>query len=133
MNKKNLLIIDDEKDLCDVIKSKFEGVGFNVILEYNGGAGFQQVQKAKPDCILLDIRMPDEDGLTFLRRLRSYRDNDPEQEKMIRQTPVIVLTAAGKGMRSLFEVEGISDFVEKPFDTAELVDRVTRAIQKRAK
>ena len=126
---KRLLIIDDEPDICEVLKAKFEKLGFIVSTAFDGAKGLAQVLRDLPDCILLDIRIQiGEDGLTFLRRLRGYRAEDPDQEARIRKIPVIILTAAGSQMRQLFQMEGISDYVEKPFDTEDLERRIQRVV-----
>ncbi len=126
---KRLLIIDDEKDVSEVLKFKFEKLGFQVQLSFDGLEGFQKASIFKPHCILLDIRMPREDGLTFLRKLRAYRDEDPEIQTSLRKTPVIVLTAASESMKSLFQMEGISDYLEKPYDFEVLTNRIEKSIE----
>ena len=126
---KRLLIIDDEKDVSEVLKFKFEKLGFQVQLSFDGLEGFQKALLFKPHCILLDIRMPREDGLTFLRKLRAYRDGDPALQSNLRKTPVIVLTAARDSMKSLFQVEGISDYLEKPYDFEVLKGRIEQSIE----
>lgn len=125
---KRILIIDDEKDVCEVLKFKFEKAGFQAQIAFDGFDGEQKVASFNPHCILLDIRMPREDGLTFLRKLRAYRDDDPEKQGRIRQIPVIVLTAASPHMKSLFQAEGISDYIEKPFDFMVLKEKVLQVI-----
>ena len=126
--KKRVLIIDDELDICEVLKTKFQRYGFDVLVAHEGREGFQKVKDEKPDCVLLDIRIPiGEDGLTFLRRIRSYRSEDPKEQNRIRKLPVIVLTAAGEGMKPLFQAEGISEFVEKPFDSEDLKVKILKA------
>lgn len=120
-NKKCILIIDDEDDVCQIIKEKFEQLGYTVLIAYEGAEGFRKTQEGKPDCVLLDIRIPKgEDGLTYLRRLRSCNHQDLQEQTRMRKTPVIVLTGAGTSMKALFELEGISGFVEKPFNVTNL-------------
>ena len=117
--KKRLLVIDDEVALCEVLKARLETFGYSVTTANDGRHGWEQALKSPPDLILLDIRMPEEDGYTFLRRLRSFRNpENQDQEKKIRQLPVIVVTATGEGMKSLFEQEQISAYITKPIDSA---------------
>ena len=128
--KKRLLIIDDEPDICEILRVKFEYEGYQVWIAHEGFSGFELAKREKPNCILLDIRIPGgQDGLTFLRRLRSYRDPDPAEQKRMRGIPVVILTAAGDHMRPLFEAEGISDFIEKPFDSKELRLRIEKFLR----
>ncbi|MBU9889354.1 MAG: response regulator [Candidatus Omnitrophica bacterium] len=131
-DKKTLLIIDDEDDVCQIVKEKFESLGFVVFTAADGGEGFKRTEETKPDCVLLDIRIPKgEDGLTYLRKLRSYRHDNLQEQARLRKTPVIVLTGAGASMQSLFELEGISGFIEKPFDLASLQGKVDRVLNRR--
>lgn len=77
--------------------------------------------KSPPDVILLDIRMPEEDGYTFLRKLRSFRHaEDLTKQEIIRKISVIVVTGVGEGMKALFEQERISAYITKPIDSAAL-------------
>ena len=118
---KRILILDDEASLCEVLKARLEMFGYAVTTSGNGQEGWKKIQDTPPDLILLDIRMPEEDGFTFLRKLRSFRDaENPDRENKIRNVPVIVVTGTGEGMKSLFEQERISAFVTKPIDTAVL-------------
>jgi len=122
---KCVLVIDDEDDVCELIREKFEQLGYKVLIAFDGAEGFQKTEEEKPDCVLLDIRIPKgEDGLTYLRRLRSYCHGDPQEQARIRRTPVLVLTGAGTSMKTLFESEGISGFIEKPFEVAELQSKI---------
>lgn len=124
-NKKCLLIIDDEDDVCQIVKEKFEHLGYKVLTANEGAEGFIKTEEGKPDCVMLDIRIPKgEDGLTYLRKLRSYRHDDLDEQAKIRKTPVIMLTGAGATMQQLFELEGISGFIEKPFDLSNLQSKV---------
>ncbi|MFA5159867.1 MAG: response regulator [Candidatus Omnitrophota bacterium] len=129
-SKKCLLVIDDEDDVRQIVKEKFELLGYKVLTALDGAEGFRKTEEGKPDCVLLDIRIPKgEDGLTYLRKLRSYRHDDLHEQARIRKTPVIMLTGSGAAMQPLFEVEGISYFIEKPFDLASLPGKVEHALR----
>ena len=131
-NKKCLLIVDDEDDVCQIVKEKFEHLGYRVLTANDGAEGFVKTEEGKPDCVLLDIRIPKgEDGLTYLRKLRSYRHDDLEEQIRVRKTPVIMLTGAGGTMQPLFELEGISGFIEKPFDLSNLQSKVEHVLKLR--
>ncbi len=127
--KKRILVIDDERDVCEILKVKLQNQGFEVNLAHDGSEGFKKVLQFQPDCVLLDIRMsPGEDGLTFLRKLRSYRDEeDSALQTRVRRIPVIILTAASGQMQPLFQQEGISGFIEKPFDAEVLKNLLLKA------
>lgn len=129
-NKKCLLIIDDEDDVCQIVKEKFEHLGYKVLTANDGAEGFQKTEEGKPDCVLLDIRIPGgEDGLTYLRKLRSYRHEDIQVQTQVRKTPVIMLTGTGATMQSLFELEGIKGFIEKPFDLINLQTKIEHILR----
>ena len=118
---KRILILDDEAALCEVLRARLEMFGYVIFTASNGREGLEQVSANTPDLILLDIRMPEEDGYTFLRKLRSFRDpDDAAREEKIRQVPVIVITGTGEGMKSLFEQERISAYITKPIDSVVL-------------
>jgi DNA-binding response OmpR family regulator len=130
--KKRILIIDDEDDVCRTVKEKFELSGFQVLMAADGAEGFKKTEEEKPDCVLLDIRIPrGEDGLTYLRKLRSYRHEDLKEQARMRKIPVIMLTGAGTAMQPLFELEHISGFIEKPFDLANLQYQVENILKLR--
>ncbi len=129
--KKRILVIDDEEDVCHIIKEKFIMLGYEVTTAPEGGEGFEKTLREKPDAVLLDIRIPKgEDGLTYLRELRTYRHQDPQEQSRIRSTPVVILTATGTSMQPVFESEGISGFIEKPFDVDDLYNKVRKVLEK---
>ena len=131
-DKKTILIVDDEDDVCQIVKEKFGSLGYTVVTASDGSEGFKRTEESKPDCVLLDIRIPKgEDGLTYLRKLRSYRHDNLQEQARVRKTPVVVLTGAGASMQSLFELEGISGFIEKPFDLTNLQSKVERILKLR--
>ncbi len=82
--KKTILVIEDELDLCKILKEKFEYEGFNIIEAHNGESGLNVALKEHPDLILLDIVMPIMDGVTMLKKLR--------EDKWGKHVPVIILT-----------------------------------------
>ena len=128
-NKRCLLIIDDEDGVCQIIKARCEPLGYKVLIAHEGAEGLRKAEEEKPDCVLLDIRIPvGEDGLTFLRRIRSYRHDDPQEQTRMRKTPVIVLTATGNAMQTAFEMEGISGFIEKPFNVTSLHRKIQQVL-----
>ncbi|HOE68414.1 MAG: Alkaline phosphatase synthesis transcriptional regulatory protein PhoP [Candidatus Omnitrophica bacterium ADurb.Bin314] len=131
-NRKCILIIDDEDDVCRIVKTRFEAVGYKVVTANEGAEGFKQTETHKPDIVLVDVRIPcGEDGLTYLRKLRSYRHDNIDLQTKIRKTPVIILTGFGATMQSLFEMEGISGYIEKPFDLVNLQSKIEGVLKLR--
>ena len=114
-----VLVVDDENALCEVLKARLETFGYLASVAFNGRQAWDQVLADPPDLILLDIRMPEEDGYTFLKRLRSYREPaNHEREQRFRKLPVIVMTGTGEGMKPLFEQENIAAYITKPIDSS---------------
>ena len=115
---KKILVIDDEPELVKALKIRLESEGYEVIAAYDGEEGIMKAREENPDLIVLDIMMPRMDGFTTLKELkkRYTKKNRP-------LPPVIVLTAKPK-MQDLFATEGIKDYVVKPFEHQDLLDRI---------
>jgi len=115
------LIIDDEVQIRRLLGVALEGAGYAVHHAESGSQGLQAVAHVRPDVILLDLGLPDLDGITVLRRLREWS-----------QTPVLVLTVRDNEQDKVAALDaGADDYVTKPFGTAELLARL-RAAQRRA-
>lgn len=120
MNPKTVLVVDDEEHLLSVVKAYLIRNGFQVLTARNGREALSLALKKSPDLILLDLMMPEMDGLEFLRR---YREDC--------QTPVIMLTARVDESDKVIGLElGADDYVTKPFSPRELIARV-RAVLRR--
>lgn len=111
--RKTLLIIDDEKDMGRMLREYFELMGYRVMLAENGLTGIEKAG-TQPDLILLDINMPDIDGLEVCRRIRAHVT-----------CPILFLTARVENQDKLdgFAAGG-DDYIVKPFDIDELGARV---------
>jgi len=121
--KKTVLVVDDEKDLRDLLDYNLSQAGFRVQTAMDGATAVASVRREKPDLVLLDVMMPELSGTEVLKILRS----DPGA----RDIPVILLTARGEEIDRLLGFElGADDYVTKPFNVRELILRV-RAILKR--
>lgn len=120
MGKKKILVVDDEADLVDLVKTRLETGGYEVITAHDGIEGLSKARVECPDLLILDIGMAQMDGYTVLQKMR-----EDEKTKGI---PVIMLTAHGK-MKDLFEIEGISDYIVKPFDPQDFLSRVARVLK----
>jgi len=122
MANKKILIVDDEILLVDLLKMRLEDNGYDVASAHDGFEGLSKAVQMCPDLIILDINMEGMDGYTMLREVRK---NDH-----IKDVKVIMLTASGK-KRDLFEKEGISDYITKPFDTEDFCSRVDEVLKKK--
>ena len=122
MAAKKILIVDDEVMLVELLKIRLEDNGYDVTSANDGFEGLSKAIEMSPDLIILDINMEGMDGYTMLKEIRR---NDHTKN-----TNVIMLTASGK-KRELFEKEGISDYITKPFDTEDFISRVNAVLGKK--
>ena len=121
MSKKKILIVDDEIELVELLKIRLEASGYEVVTAHSGLEGLSRATSEVPDLIVLDIAMPEMDGYTTLQKLK--------EEEKTKAIPIIMLTAYAK-MKSLFEMEGVSDYIVKPFDPPDLLSRIDKALKK---
>ncbi len=114
-----LLTIDDSKTIRLILKRAFNGYACTLVEASNGEEGLKVAEEQKPDLIILDITMPQMDGIQMLTQLRARGDN----------TPVMMLTAEG-GADSIEKAShlGISDYIAKPFQNEALVEKVQKII-----
>jgi len=116
-----ILVIDDDESLRDTIGLMLEKEGFRPVLVEDGAAGLEQANSAKPNLILVDLRMPGINGVDVCKQLRSRGAT----------TPVIVLSALCDEIDKVLLLEiGADDYVVKPFGTRELLARI-RALLRR--
>ena len=120
MSQNRILVVDDDKNICELLRLYLEKEGFNVILAFDGAEGVSKFTKENPDLILLDIMMPNMDGWQVCREIRKTSE-----------CPIIMLSAKGETIDKVLGLElGADDFVVKPFDSKEVVARI-KAILRR--
>ncbi len=120
-----LLIIEDEPELVNVLRSYLEKAGYSVLSASRGDTGLKTWELKKPDLVILDLSLPGMDGLDVAREIR--RQGDAESS-----TPIIMLTARVEEADRLVGLElGADDYITKPFSPREVVARV-RAVLRRA-
>jgi two-component system OmpR family response regulator len=118
----HVLVIDDDREHRLLIAQLLRGGGFRASLAANTATAQKLVKAAPPDLILLDVMLPDEDGLAFCRRIRAASG-----------LPVIMLTALGQGPHRVAGLDsGADDYIAKPFDPDELLARI-RAVLRRTR
>lgn len=124
MIQKRIMVIDDEKDIVDLISYNLELEKFAVIKAYDGESALEMLESVKPDLIILDLMLPVIRGLEVCRLIRK----NPETESI----PIIMLTARGDDMDRIIGFEmGADDYIVKPFNLKELIARI-RAVLRRA-
>jgi two-component system, OmpR family, KDP operon response regulator KdpE len=118
---RSALIIDDEKQIRRLLRIALEEAGHQVYEAETGQAGLTEIVQRRPDAVLLDLGLPDMDGIRVLRRLREWSD-----------VPVLILSVRDDPDEKVAALDaGADDYVTKPFDTAELLARV-RVAQRRS-
>lgn len=119
--QKTILVVDDKANVRQLLDDYLTQQGFHIVTATNGREALYAARQENPDCILLDIMMPEMDGLQFLEHYR--------REKTV---PVIILTARDEESDTVVGLElGADDYVLKPFRVRELVARI-RAVLRRA-
>jgi len=120
-----VMVIEDEKEIRDLVRYNLERAGYRVSTASDGEAGLRDLFASRPDALVLDLMLPGQSGLEILRELRG--------EPLTRDIPVIVLTARGAEMDRLLGFEhGADDYLTKPFSVRELIARV-KALLRRSK
>ena len=121
---KKVLIIDDDPNIVKMLESRLKANSYEVATALNGFEGLDKVREEKPDLIILDIVMPKMDGYTFIQELKT---REVDADEPVKRTPIIVITAKEK-MQDLFKMEGVKDYIVKPFAADELLEKVQKYI-----
>ena len=120
MMDKKILVIDDDKNICEMLKIYMENEGYEVKTANDGAEGVNYFKMYEPDIVLLDIMLPKKDGWQVCREIRE-----------IAPKPVIMITAKGDVFDKVLGLElGADDFVVKPFDMKELSARVKAVLRR---
>jgi phosphate regulon transcriptional regulator PhoB len=120
-----VLIVEDEPDIRDLLVFHLEREGYQVVKCRNGEEALRAAHASPPDLVLLDLMLPEMDGLEVCRRLRQ----DPATQSL----PIVMLTARGDEVDRVLGLEmGADDYVVKPFSPRELIARI-RAVLRRAR
>jgi DNA-binding response OmpR family regulator len=117
---KTILVVDDEFKIVQIARDYLEHAGFSVLTAGDGKSALAAARSAKPDVVILDLGLPEMDGLDVARALR--KDSD---------VPIIMLTARGEETDKLVGLElGADDYITKPFSPKELVARVRTLLRR---
>jgi len=122
--KEKILAVDDDPDILKLLQYNLEKEGFSVITAANGQEALRLVRSQPPQAIILDLMLPEVDGLEVCRQIK--------RDESLSQVPILMLTAKGEEMDRVVGFElGADDYITKPFSPRELVLRV-KAILKRS-
>ena len=120
--RKRILVVEDERDIAELIRLHLEDLNFAVTISSDGNAGLRQASSRRWDLIILDLRLPGIDGLEICRRIRQNSSS----------VPILMLTSKSSELDRVVGLEiGADDYVTKPFSVLELIARV-KAILRRA-
>ena len=121
--RSTILVVDDEEEICDLVRYNLAREGYRVVVEHDGEAGLERVFKSTPDLLVLDLLLPKLSGLEVMQAIR--------KEPRVRDLPVLVLTARSTEMDKLVGFErGADDYLTKPFSPKELVARVAAILRR---
>jgi two-component system phosphate regulon response regulator PhoB len=124
--KARILVVDDEKDLVNLVRYNLEKDGYEVVCAYDGSSVLNSVWSQRPDLIILDLMLPDRSGYDICRDLKADSGTRP--------IPIIMLTARSSEYNRVTGFEcGVEDYVIKPFSPKELVLRVKAILARTGK
>ena len=122
-NQKTVLIVEDEKNIVDILRFNLQREHYNTCEAYDGASGLEKARTENPDLILLDVMLPKMNGFDVCRTLREEGNN----------VPVIILTAREEEADKVLGLEiGADDYITKPFSMRELIARVGANIRRTA-
>ena len=120
MDNQRILVVDDDRNICELIRLYLEKEGFSVTLAYDGQAALSLFKESTPSIVLLDVMLPKMDGFQVCREIRR-----------ISNIPIIMLTAKGETFDKVLGLElGADDYMVKPFENKELVARIKAALRR---
>jgi len=123
MPKKKILVIEDDRDISELIVYNLEREGYEVACLYEGGHAVDFVHKRKPDLIILDLMLPEVDGIDICRTLKSGNDT--------KHIPIVMLTAKSEEADVVVGLQmGADDYIPKPFSPKVLVARIKAIIRR---
>ncbi len=122
MPQNKILIVDDDTNICELLRLYIEKEGFKTLIANDGEEAVDTARKEAVDLILLDIMLPKLDGWQVCREIRKFSD-----------VPIIMITAKGEVFDKVLGLElGADDYIAKPFDTKEVVARIKAVLRRTA-
>src|ERR1700733_3900267 len=125
MAKKKILVIEDDRDISELISYNLEREGYEIACLYDGSQAIDFVHKRKPELIILDLMLPEVDGIEICRTLKS----DPNTKHI----PIVMLTAKSEEADMVVGLQmGADDYIPKPFSPKVLVARIKAIVRRMA-
>ena len=123
MIKKRILVIEDDRDIVELVRYNLEKDGYQVFTATDGAIGMAQVKKSPPDLLVLDLMLPKLSGLEICKEVR--------RDAALNRLPILILTARGEEADRVVGLElGADDYVTKPFSPREFVARVKALLRR---
>lgn len=123
MDKKRILLVDDEVQLVEVVKMRLEANNYEVILAYDGQEALDKARKAKPDLIILDLMLPKIDGYKVCRMLKF--------DEKYKNIPIVMFTARAQESDEKLGLEvGADAYIVKPFEPEMLLGKIAELLSK---
>lgn len=120
MASEKVLIVDDDKNICELLRLYLEKEGFQTVIVNDGESAITVFKEENPDIMLLDIMLPLLDGWQVCREIRKFSDK-----------PIIMITAKGETFDKVLGLElGADDYISKPFETKEVVARIKAVLRR---
>lgn len=116
MKRPRVVVVEDEPEMLDIIRVNLEQAGYEVIQAHDGLEGYEAVEREIPDAVILDLNLPNMSGFRLAKLLR----RDPKWKRV----PLIVATAFTFEEVEDLANEGVDGFITKPFDPADLVNKL---------
>lgn len=122
MNNEKILVVDDDQNICELLRLYLEKAGYDVVIANDGSAAVSAFKTENPALVLLDIMLPKMDGWQVCREIRKFSN-----------VPIIMLTAKGEVFDRVLGLElGADDYVVKPFDAKEVTARIKAVLRRTA-
>ena len=120
MEQVKILVVDDDENICELLRLYLVKEGYNVVCAFDGADAISKFENEKPSLILLDIMLPKLDGWQVCREIRKSS-----------QVPIIMITAKSETFDKILGLElGADDYISKPFDTKEVIARVKAVLRR---
>jgi two-component system, OmpR family, response regulator VicR len=125
--RKKILIVEDDKDIAELVKLVLETENFEVEAELNPESAYEKAKSSRPDAIMLDLLMPRMDGWTIFKKLREDHSFD--------DVPIAILTGKSQQVDQMvgLHIMNVDAYITKPFGKQELIDKTYELISKRKK
>jgi DNA-binding response OmpR family regulator len=129
MSQATILIVEDDDELKDLLRIRIESCGYKTELVTKGDLALAKIEELRPHVVVLDIFLPDMDGLTVLKRMKAPIDIETGNASVIKNIPVIVITGKAPMIENMTRVEGAADFFMKPINMDRLTERIEQLVE----